>query len=103
MYKCLSDQTRLRILSLLSNGPLCVCHFQSVLEEPQVKISKHLRYLRDRGLVVATRSGNWIVYSLAGKRRKLLNANLEVLKRDPVIREDRARLKRTDTSAACCG
>jgi ArsR family transcriptional regulator len=51
IYECLCDQTRLRILHLLSQTPLCVCHFQEILEEPQVKISKHLAYLRNRGLV----------------------------------------------------
>jgi len=31
---------------LLLHGPLCVCHFQKVLGEPQVKVSKHLAYLK---------------------------------------------------------
>ncbi len=42
IYQCLCDETRLRILHLLQDGELCVCHFQQILEEPQVKISKHL-------------------------------------------------------------
>ena len=42
IYECFCDATRLRILRVLAQGPLCVCHFQAVLREPQVKISKHL-------------------------------------------------------------
>jgi len=35
IYQCLCDQTRLRILNLLGEGPLCVCHFQEILGEPR--------------------------------------------------------------------
>jgi ArsR family transcriptional regulator len=64
IYKCLCDETRLRILHLLSHQPLCVCHFQAILRAPQVKISKHLAYLRERDLVHTRREGAWIIYSL---------------------------------------
>jgi DNA-binding transcriptional ArsR family regulator len=68
IYECLCDETRLRVLHLLAQGPLCVCHFQEILREPQVKISKHLAYLRSRGLVVCERQGTWMIYALPGLR-----------------------------------
>ena len=46
IYRCLCDENRLRIVHLLKQGPLCVCHFQTILQLPQVTISKHLAYLR---------------------------------------------------------
>ena len=52
IYRCFCDETRLRILHLLTQGPLCVCHFQNILQVPQVAVSKHLAYLRAGGLVV---------------------------------------------------
>ena len=64
IYRCLSDETRLRILHLLTQGPLCVCHFQEILKVPQVAISKHLGYLRERGLVEAQRHEQWMIYRL---------------------------------------
>jgi ArsR family transcriptional regulator, arsenate/arsenite/antimonite-responsive transcriptional repressor len=79
IYQCLCDPTRLRILHLLTQTSLCVCHFQEILEEPQVKISKHLAYLRDRGMVVAERDQNWMIYSLPKKRDAELRANLQCL------------------------
>jgi ArsR family transcriptional regulator len=98
IYECLCDVTRLRILNVLRRGPLCVCHFQAVLRAPQVKISKHLAYLRSRGLVVATRRGNWMVYRLPEKPSRELAANLACLQdcaaTDPVFRRDAARLRR---------
>ena len=110
IYECLCDVTRLRILHLLGDGPLCVCHFQEVLGEPQVKISKHLAYLRSRGLVKVTREGNWMVYSLPEKKSRELAANLACLQdcaaENPVFRRDRERLaKRAGRFAASspCG
>lgn len=79
IYHCFCDETRLRILNLLCKGPLCVCHFQKLLEEPQVKISKHLSYLKNRGLVEATRHQNWMVYALPLQLSEELDRNLRCL------------------------
>jgi ArsR family transcriptional regulator len=79
IYQCFCDRTRLRILHLLAQSPLCVCHFQSILDEPQVKISKHLAYLRDRGMVEVERDKNWMIYSLPSRRASELEANLKCL------------------------
>ncbi len=67
IHQCLADPTRLRIVHLLAQTPLCVCHFQEILDEPQVKISKHLAYLRARGMVETAREKNWVIYSLPAK------------------------------------
>lgn len=102
IYQCLCDETRLRLLHLLHQGPLCVCHFQRVLGEPQVKISKHLGYLRTRGLVRATRRGNWMIYALPPEKERSpeLAANLACLQDcaagQPVFRRDLTRLAKVD-------
>ena len=105
VYKCLCDVTRLRILNLLGNGPLCVCHLQDILQEPQVKISKHLGYLKQNGLVDCERRANWSIYSICAKPNALLSQNLKCLQdlvhEEPTFRADLRRLKKTDTSAAC--
>jgi ArsR family transcriptional regulator, arsenate/arsenite/antimonite-responsive transcriptional repressor len=79
LYQSLGDPTRLRILHLLRAGPLCVCHFQSILRAPQVKISKHLACLRQARLVQACRAGQWMIYRLADPLPPLLAANLQAL------------------------
>jgi ArsR family transcriptional regulator len=98
IYECLCDRTRLRILHLLTQGPLCVCHFQAVLREPQVKISKHLSYLRERGLVECERQANWMIYSLPQKPSRELSTNLACLQdyagEDVAFRRDLDRLKK---------
>lgn len=79
IYQCFCDRTRLRILNLLAKSPLCVCHFQTILGEPQVKISKHLAYLRERGMVEVERDQNWMVYTSPKKRSRELATNLKCL------------------------
>lgn len=104
IYQCFCDRTRLRILHLLTNSPLCVCHFQTILGEPQVKISKHLAYLRDRGLVDVERDKNWMVYSLPKKRAPELETNLKCLQdcvqSDTAFARDLGKLKAIQKS--CC-
>ena len=111
IYECLCDPTRLRLLNILAQGPLCVCHFQEILREPQVKISKHLAYLRQRGLVEAERSGNWMIYALPAKPARELKQNLACLQDcaggNPVFERDLARLKQlaprlAETAPAGC-
>ena len=79
IYQCLCDETRLRILNLLREGELCVCHFQEILGEPQVKISKHLSYLKKNGLVESRKDANWVIYQLPAKPSRELSANLACL------------------------
>jgi ArsR family transcriptional regulator, arsenate/arsenite/antimonite-responsive transcriptional repressor len=79
IHQCFSDRTRQRMVHLLAQSPLCVCHFQTILSEPQVKISKHLAYLRARGMVNVERDQNWMVYSLPRKRPPELERNLKCL------------------------
>jgi ArsR family transcriptional regulator, arsenate/arsenite/antimonite-responsive transcriptional repressor len=104
IYACLCDLTRLRLLNVLAQGPVCVCHFQEILQEPQVKISKHLAYLRQRGLVQSERQGNWVIYALATKPSRELKANLACLqdcaRENPVFKRDAARLKKIEPVCA---
>jgi len=65
VYAALADPTRLRILSLLGEDEICVCHIHASLDVPQPTASRHLAYLRKAGLVEARRDGPWIHYRLA--------------------------------------
>ena len=106
VYRCLCDKTRLRILNLLSDGALCVCHLQEILNETQVKISKHLAYLKAHGLVESERRANWMIYQISNKTNPILEKNLKFLQdlvsEDPTFKNDLKRLHAMDTSAACC-
>jgi DNA-binding transcriptional ArsR family regulator len=64
----LADSTRLILLYALADGPRNVTELTQELGQPQPTISRHLKNLRDRGLVVATRQGMTVQYSLADHR-----------------------------------
>lgn len=79
IYKCFCDLQRLRILNLLKDGPLCVCHLMEILGEDQVKISKQLRYMKDMGMLESERFAQWMIYRLAEPDNPLLLENLKCL------------------------
>lgn len=79
IFRAFSDRTRLRIMSLLKQGELCVGDLVQVLRMPQPKVSRHLAYLRKAGLVVAREAGLWKYYSLAGAATPFHKKMLECL------------------------
>lgn len=64
LFKALADETRLRIVALLSHGELCVCHLEEALRLSQPKVSRHLATLRAAGVVLDRREGTWVYYRL---------------------------------------
>ena len=68
LFRALADKTRLRILSLLLPGELCVCDLVEALGCPQPTASRHLAYLRKVGLVSARKEGVWSYYQLTPAR-----------------------------------
>ncbi|MER2492867.1 metalloregulator ArsR/SmtB family transcription factor [Catenovulum sediminis] len=62
-YKCLSEDTRLKILLLIATrGELCVCDLTTALQLSQPKVSRHLAELRKCGLLSDQRKGKWVYY-----------------------------------------
>ena len=66
VFKCLSDETRLMLVLLIAQEQsLCVCEMTYSLEESQPKVSRHLAQLRQCGLLVDQRDGQWVYYQLS--------------------------------------
>src|ERR1041384_1772649 len=65
VYAALADPTRLRILALLGNDEICVCHIHASLDVPQPTASRHLPHPQKAGLGEARREGIWMHYRLA--------------------------------------
>ena len=65
LFKGFADPTRLRILSALAAGELCVCDLVDLLALPQSLVSRHLAYLRRAGLAEVTREAKYAHYRLA--------------------------------------
>jgi ArsR family transcriptional regulator, arsenate/arsenite/antimonite-responsive transcriptional repressor len=114
-FKALADTTRLRILALLGNNEVCVCHIHDSLGLPQPTISRHLGYLRRSGLVAARRDGVWMHYrvssSLSPVVQKVVNAAIAALTEVSTTSQDRKQFERafgqlyvinTAEGGSCC-
>lgn len=97
VYAALADPTRLRILSLLSEDEICVCHIHASLDVPQPTASRHLAYLRRSGLVEARREGIWMHYRLAPIANPVVaavvKAALHALTHTAIVVKDERRLQ----------
>ena len=80
LFKALADETRLRILSLLLEGELCVCDLMAVLQLPQSTVSRHLAYLKNTGWVDDRREGVWMYYSIKSHVSDFHDDTAELLK-----------------------
>ena len=100
-FAALADNTRLRLLNLMAGREVCVCHFVEILGQSQPKISRHLAYLRQAGIVSARREGKWMHYSICAPADaaagSILSATLAALGNDRQMRTDLRKLDR-----ACC-
>lgn len=101
LFAALADTTRLRLLNLMRGREVCVCYFVEILRQSQPKISRHLAYLRNAGVVSARREGKWMHYRMETPRdagaAAILDEVLRALEVDPEMRADITRLDR-----ACC-
>lgn len=83
LYKAMGDPTRLRIIYVLAESPLCVCDIAIVLNMTQSSISHHLRILRDLNLVKFERQGKLVVYELDDHHvLNMLDQGLEHIRHD---------------------
>lgn len=89
------EPTRLRVLALLSAGELSVGELAQVLGQSQPRLSRHMKFLTNSGLVERMPEGAWVFYRLAssGRGRMLADALLSFLDMsDPLLRRDAGRL-----------
>jgi len=64
VFKMLTDETRIRLLNILSENQLCVCEVQAVLDISQTNASKHLNKLKAAGLITDEKKSQWSYYFL---------------------------------------
>jgi len=115
LFKALADKTRLRILALLGNNEVCVCHIHDSLGLPQPTVSRHLAYLRKSGLVATRRDGVWMHYqvsrSLSPVIQGVVSAAVDALQQLPATTQDRKQFQRSfgqlyvfdaPAGGACC-
>ncbi|TGE35553.1 ArsR family transcriptional regulator [Desulfosporosinus fructosivorans] len=66
LFKAISDQTRLKIVDLLSSGEMCACQLLDNFNITQPTLSYHMRILCESGIVTGRRDGAWMYYRING-------------------------------------
>jgi ArsR family transcriptional regulator, arsenate/arsenite/antimonite-responsive transcriptional repressor len=100
-FMALADKTRLRLLNLMREEEVCVCFFVDVLGESQPKISRHLAYLRNAGIVKARRDGKWMHYRIV-EPKNLMNAKILANVLEGLENQENMRSDYENLVAACC-
>jgi ArsR family transcriptional regulator len=105
LFRALGDETRLRIIALLSHGELCVCHLQEALGLSQPNISRQLGVLRAAGIVEDRRDGNWVYYRLLeqgdAECERHLRGLVDSFAQRDVLRRDVEKLLKVRGPGAC--
>jgi len=68
VFKALSDPTRIQILDFLRDGEKCVCEIIPHVGLIQPVVSRHLKILKDSGLLKDKKDGNKRLYSVTDDR-----------------------------------
>jgi ArsR family transcriptional regulator len=86
-FRALGDETRLRLLELLTAGERSVADLMEATALGQSLVSHHLRTLRGAGLVTTRRDGRWIFYNI--NQSGLASAKLVLYELEPIKSEVR--------------
>lgn len=97
-FKALSDETRLRILNVLTERECCVCEVMQALEISQTWASRNLSSLCDAGFLKVRRNGLWVLYSIdrdadAIEYQELTDIVKKALETNEAAKLDKRRLK----------
>ncbi|MGD9676768.1 MAG: ArsR/SmtB family transcription factor [Vulcanibacillus sp.] len=76
VFKALADETRLKIIDMLSHNELCACKILEKFNITQPTLSYHMKILTESELVIGVRDGAWMRYSLNQVKKKDLESFL---------------------------
>lgn len=107
IFQALADRTRLRIMRVMVSMPkeeICLCEVTDALEEAEPNVSRHLKSLRQSGLLSAEKEGRWVYHRLVPSESAQLFYNIigDLPDTDGLFAKDLARFrielkKRTST------
>lgn len=81
VFFALGDFTRLRVVRLLaaSGSEACLCELSATLGEPDYKLSRHLKLLRQAGVLSGIKDGRWVYHRVATGNQGLADLSRAVL------------------------
>ena len=89
LFKSLSDESRIRILSLIiANECMCSSDLEIILDYTQAKTSRHLGFMKSAGFLKTHKYNQWVYYSVKDEFSTILNNVLHLLEKDSILEED---------------
>ncbi|OGO02971.1 MAG: hypothetical protein A2Y91_06170 [Chloroflexi bacterium RBG_13_54_8] len=106
-FKALSDESRLRTLSLLLERECCVCEVMQALDISQSKASRALSALYDAGIMQLRKDGRWSLYSIDREGMdphlwQVVKAVSQSLEGNEAMALDRERLEKAERVGPGC-
>ena len=105
IFKALAEESRLRILTLLLQGEMCVCEIEASLSMTQSNASRHLTVLKNAGIVSSTKRAQWTHYKIdenfERNNRGLLNYVSEKVALLPGYKADIEQMHKCKSSDLC--
>lgn len=105
IFKALSEESRLRILSILLDKNMCVCELEASLSMTQSNVSRHLSVLKKCGILDSDKNAQWIYYYISPnfkeEQRLLWEYLSENLRKLPTYEEDLAACNRSRACDLC--
>jgi len=105
IFKALADINRLRILKMLQARKRCVCELAFVLGITQPSVSRHIKKLKNAGLIESEKNGFWTDYCLieTGKHIELIIKQFKRLcVNDNLVKSDLEKIKKANRQKLCC-
>lgn len=107
--KALADESRMRVLTWLRDGEMCLCQIVAMLQLAPSTVSRHMAVLQQAGLVVTRKDGRWMFYRLPGREasasiRQTLKWLDKLVEQDADLSDDLKRLAQVraqDPSELC--
>ena len=90
VFKALSDETRLKIVEMLSCNEMCACDILDYFQISQSTLSYHMKILTECNLICSRKDGSWVKYSLndqVAKKIKIFWEDLTSGKDDCICNE----------------
>jgi len=105
IFKTLSDQSRIRIISLLMYDDMCVCEIEAVLKFTQSNASRHLIELKRTGILDSYKKAQWTYYkanqAFIQENKELWEYILKKSKELPTYEKDYAEYKKIREKNIC--
>ena len=89
LMKAMGEETRLRILNLLlQQGPMTTSDLEFILDFTQTKTSRHIAYLKNAGILSASKKDQWVLYSIKEEVIDIISQILSFVEKDSQLIQD---------------